>query len=317
MKGDRYGRPFVFPMFKDAFMSRDIVIRIILSLFIIFLIFALHRAITVAPRPDQPVFAADRPLLFAHRGGADLWPENTLFAFERAAAMGADVLELDVRLTADGELVVMHDASVDRTTNGKGKVRDMTLAELKQLDAGYRFTPDDGATYPYRGQGIAIPTLAEVFRAFPSHIINIEIKDYVPEAVERLVELIEANQAENRVIVSSFDDETMKYFRRLAPHVANAAAPGEIRIFYIFSRLRLTRFHRPLSDAYQIPVERDGIRLDTKTFIDAAHSKNQKVHYWTIDDPEEMRRLLSLGADGVMTDRPDLALDVFREFGYK
>jgi len=244
-------------------------------------------------------------------------PENTIPAFRNAAKIGADVLELDVRLTKDGELVVMHDSTVDRTTNGQGKVREMTVAQLKQLDAGYWFTPDDGATYPYRGQDIVIPTLTEVFSAFPEHIINIEIKDYAPESVERLVEVIEEAGAADRVIVSSFDDETMKYFRQVAPYVASAAAPGEIRTFYILSRLYLTRFHRPLSDAYQIPVERGGVRLDTKTFIDAAHSKNQKVHYWTIDDPDEMRRLLALGADGIMTDRPDLALDVFREFGYK
>ncbi|HID33559.1 MAG TPA: glycerophosphodiester phosphodiesterase [Anaerolineae bacterium] len=296
-------------------MSRDILFRLLATIVIVILIFALHRFITVGPRPEQPALA-DPPLLFAHRGGAGLWPENTLLAFEHAAQLGVDVLELDVHLTADDELVVIHDATVDRTTDGRGRVREMTVAQLQTLDAGYRFTSDDGA-HPYRGQGVTIPTLAEVLTTFPNHRINIEIKDDDRRAAERLAEIIDAFAAQNRVIVVSFHDEPLTYFRKLQHRVATAAGPGETRTFFILSKLHLWRFHRAHADAYQVPTNKGRARFDDAFFIAHAHKLNQQVHFWTINDPEEMRRLLALGADGIMTDRPDLGMDLFREMGWK
>ncbi len=297
-------------------MSRDILYRILATIVIVILIFALHRFITVGPRPDHPALAHP-PLLFAHRGGAALWPENTLFAFRHAAELGVDVLELDVHLTADDDLVVMHDRTVDRTTNGHGRVRDMTVAQLRTLDAAYHFTTDDGTTYPYRGQGITIPTLTEVLTAFPNYRINIEIKDDDLQAAERLSEIIDAFQAQDRVIVASFHDEPLAHFRKLQPQVATAAATGEIKTFYIFSTLHLWRFHRAHADAYQVPVQKGYAHFDNPSFIDHAHRLNQQVHYWTINEGDEMRRLLALGADGIMTDRPDLGMEIFREMGFK
>ncbi len=297
-------------------MSRDILYRILATIVIIILIFALHRFITVGPRPDQPALA-NPPLLFAHRGGAALRPENTLTAFEHAAQLGVDILELDVHLTADDELVVIHDATVDRTTNGSGRVSEMTVAQLKALDAGYNFTPDDGATYPYRGQGVTIPTLKEVLTAFPDYRINIEIKDDDRRAAERLSEIIDEFGAQERVIVVSFHDDPLTYFRKLQPHVATAAGPGETRTFYILSFLHLWRFHRAHADAYQVPVSKGSAHFDDPNFIDHAHKFSQQVHFWTINDADEMRRLLSLGADGIMTDRPDLGIEVFKEMGFK
>ncbi len=297
-------------------MSKDIFYRILATIFIFVLIFALHRFITVGPRHDQPALA-DPPLLFAHQGGADLWPSNTLLAFQNAAELGVDVLELDVHLTADDDLVVIHDHTVDRTTNGSGRVGDMTVSELKKLDAGYKFTPDDGATYPYRGQGVTIPTLDEVLTAFPNYRINIEIKDDNRRAAEKLSEIIDAHQAQKRVIVVSFHDDPLAYFRKLQPEVATGAGPGETRTFYILNLVHLWRFHRPHADAYQVPVSKGSARFDNTNFIDHAHWMNQQVHYWTINDADEMRRLLELGADGIMTDRPDLGMEVFREMGYK
>ncbi len=297
-------------------MSKDIFYRLIATIIIVILIFALHRFITVGPRPEQPALK-NPPLLFAHRGGAALWPENTLLAFEQAAQLGVDVLELDTHLTADGELVVIHDKTVDRTTDGSGKVIDMTVAELKRLDAAYRFTTDDGESYPYRGQGITIPTLQEVLSAFPQARINIEIKDDDVRAAQRLAEIIDEFQAQERVIVVSFHDKPLDAFRQLQPHVATAAGPGETRTFYILSFLHLWRFHRAHADAYQVPVSKGSARFDAPRFIDHAHKLNQQVHFWTINDAAEMRRLLSLGADGIMTDRPDIGMEVFRDMGFK
>ena len=293
-------------------MSRDIFYRILATIVIIILIFALHRFITVHPRPQRPVLAK-APLLIAHRGGAGLWPENTLLAFRHAADMGVDMLEMDVHLTADGDLVVIHDASVDRTTNGSGPVAAMTVAQLKKLDAGYNFSPDQGDSYPYRGQGVSIPTLDEVLTAFPDYAMSIEIKDDDPRAVQRLAELIDAHQAQQRVIIASFHDDALKRFRKLQPEIATSGGRDEIRTFYIFNMLHLWRFHRPHADVYQVPVSRGKARFDSASFIEHAHRMNQKVQYWTIDDPAEMRRLLALGADGIITNRPDLALDLFKE----
>ena len=297
-------------------MSRDIFYRILATIFIVILIFALHRFITVGPRSDQPALA-NPPLIFAHQGGADLWPSNTLLAFENAARLGVDVLELDVHLTADNELVVIHDHTVDRTTNGSGSVDEMTVAELKALDAAYNFSPDGGVTYPYRGQGVTIPTLAEVFTAFPDYRINIEIKDDSLDAARRLSDLIDEFGAQKRVIVVSFHDDPLKAFRKMQPHVATAAGPSETRAFYILSTLMLWRFHRPHADAYQVPLSYGIARFDNPQFIQRAHRLNQQVHFWTINDADEMRRLLEMGADGIMTDRPDIAVEVFRELGYR
>src|SRR5829696_5003203 len=132
--------------------------------------------------PEHQYFRQDegRPLAIAHRGGAGLWPENTLYAFERAAALGVDVIETDVRATADGELVVIHDEGVERTTDGMDRVGSLTLAELKRLDAAYRFSPDGGRSFPLRGSGVSVPTLREVFAALPHMRFNIEPKQGVP-----------------------------------------------------------------------------------------------------------------------------------------
>ena len=298
-------------------MNRDILVRIVLSVVIIFLIFALHRLMTIHLQPVKPALDHDRPLLFAHRGGAALAPENTLPAFLNGVRLGADALELDVRLTADDQVVVFHDETLERTTNGSGKVRDHTLAELKQLDAGYNFSNDGGATHPARDKGVTIPTLAEVYAEFPAQLINIDIKDPLPEAAERLAAAIEQAGASDRTIVGSFHTTILTHFRNLAPAVATAASEGETRAFFLFNLAGLGRLHRPLGDVYQIPTSAGVAQLDTARFISNAHRLNQAVHYWTIDDPDEMRRLLEMGADGIITNRPDLALEIFQELGYK
>ena len=298
-------------------MNRDIFVRIVLSVVIIFLIFALHRLMTIHLQPVKPALDHDRPLLFAHRGGAALAPENTLPAFLNGVRLGADALELDVRLTADDQVVVFHDETLERTTNGNGKVRDHTLDELKQLDAGYNFTSDGGTSYPFRDQGVTISTLAEVYAEFPAQLINIDIKDPVPEAAERLAAVIEQAGASDRTIVGSFHADILEHFRHLSPAVATAASEGETRTFYLLNLVGLGRLHRPLGDAYQIPTSAGPAQLATPRFINNAQRLNQAVHYWTIDDPAEMQRLLEMGADGIITDRPDLALEVFQELGYK
>ena len=245
------------------------------------------------------------PVDFAHRGASARAPENTIEAFRLAAQSGARGLETDVHMTLDGRVVAIHDDSVDRTTDGTGLVREMTLAELKGLDAGYRFTPDGGATYPYRGKGVRVPEIGEVFREFPGLAVNIEIKEDQPGVEEALLGIIEEEGAEGRALVVSGRAWPVRRFRKLSGgRVRTGASAREMVIFYYLSRLRLEGFLRPPYDALQVPVEYRGTPVVTPRFLEAAHGRGVRVDVWTIDDAGEMRRLLGLGADAIMTNQP-------------
>ena len=262
----------------------------------------------------RPYTTHDAPLFFAHRGGALLRPENTMLAFEHGASFGADALELDLQLTRDGELVVIHDSLVERTTDGSGPVASYTLDELRRLDAGYRFTTDGGATFPYRGQGLTIPTLREVFERFPSLRINMDLKESTPEREERLWRLLQEMDAVERVMIGSFDYAPMTRFRALTTgRVATGATRREIGWFLTRYHSRLLGRLRPAFDALQVPETQRGFRIVTPGMIAAAHRLNLDVHVWTVDKPADMRRLLSWGADGIMSDRPDLLAQALTE----
>ena len=247
------------------------------------------------------------PVDFAHRGASARAPENTIEAFRLAAQSGARGLETDVHMTLDGRVVAIHDDSVDRTTDGTGLVREMTLAELKGLDAGYGFTPDGGATYPYRGKGVRVPEIGEVFREFPGLAVNIEIKEDQPGVEEALLGIIEEEGAEGRALVVSGRAWPVRRFRKLSGgRVRTGASAREMVIFYYLSRLRLEGFLRPPYDALQVPVEYRGTPVVTPRFLKAAHGRGVRVDVWTIDDAGEMRRLLDLGADAIMTNQPEV-----------
>jgi glycerophosphoryl diester phosphodiesterase len=260
------------------------------------------------PAADYEFFRQDasRPLVIAHRGGGALAPENTLYAFRRAIDLGADVLELDVRGTADGKLVVMHDATLDRTTDGAGQVNEKTLEELKKLDAAYRWTTDSGKTYPLRETGITIPTLEEVFTAFPGMKFNIEPKQAAPSLVKPLCEIIRRHKMADKIVVGSFNQTVLDDFRRECPEVATSASPYEVGKFLTLYKTGLQESYSPRMQALQIPEYIDV----TSEFIDAAHKRNLKVHVWTVNDPAEMQRLLDAGVDGIITDYPDRLLEL-------
>lgn len=263
------------------------------------------------PAREHPFFApggGGRPLVIAHRGGAGLWPENTLHAFERAASLGADVIELDVRLTADGALVVIHDATVERTTEGRGRVGDLSLADLQRLDAAHRWTPDAGKTYPLRGRGLRAPTLKEVFERLPHARFNVEPKDDSAAAVKSLCETIRAAGAGERVVVGSFRQSLIEEFRRACPGVATSAGPAEASKFLALYQAGLAASYSPAMQALQLPEHVGGVRVLTRGFVEAAHGRNLEVHAWTINDAGDMRRLLDAGVDGIMTDYPDRLL---------
>jgi glycerophosphoryl diester phosphodiesterase len=260
---------------------------------------------------EHPYFSQDapgRPLVIAHRGGAGLWPENTLHAFERAAAMGVDVIETDVRATADGELVVIHDATLERTTDGAGRVRRLTLAELKRLDAAYRWSPDGGKSFPLRGRGLTVPTLREVFDALPRLRFNIEPKQSEPPVVAPLCRLIRERGMASRVLVAAFAGDTMEQFRRECPEVATSASTAEAAGFLSLQRSASAGSYGPPMQALQVPESAGALRVLSREFVEAAHARNLRVHAWTVNDEGDMRRLLDLGVDGIMTDYPDRLL---------
>jgi glycerophosphoryl diester phosphodiesterase len=246
----------------------------------------------------------------AHQGGNGLWPDNTLFAFERAAAMGVDVLEMDLHSTADGALVVMHDDTVDRTTNGSGAIQSLTLEEIKALDAGYHWSADEGQTFPYRGQGITVPTLVEVFAAFPDVALNIEIKQAEPPLVEPFCQLIRQYGMSERVLVASFHQETVEDFRQACPEVATSTGEGEVIALFALSKLLLEATYEPAAQAVQVPERRSGLHVLTPRFVDAAHGRGLEVHAWTINETPDMERLVALGVDGIITDYPDRLMEV-------
>jgi glycerophosphoryl diester phosphodiesterase len=265
------------------------------------------------PAPAHAWFAArpgqNAPLVLAHQGGENLWPSNTLLAFEQSVAIGADVLDTDMHLTQDGVLVLMHDETVDRTTNGTGALRDLTLAEVKALDAGYDFSLDGAQTFPFRGQGLTVPTLDELFQAFPDSRFGIEIKQTDPQtAAEAFCGQIRRYQVEDQVLVSSFRQANMDAFRQVCPEVATSATEDEVRLFYILFRLGLADGFSPRYHALQVPERAAGIHLLTPGFVRAALRRGLAVIPWTINETPDLERVLALSVDGINTDNPDRLL---------
>jgi glycerophosphoryl diester phosphodiesterase len=241
-----------------------------------------------------------RPVV-AHRGASASAPENTAAAFELASRCGADALELDVRLSADGVPVVIHDATLDRTTDGQGPVSGRTAAELQQLDAGARFTRDGGRTFPFRGQGIRIPTLADVLRAFPELPLLVEIKEVGAQQAVR--EVLLAHSAVDRCVVASAYADALVLFGG-APFLRGAAGEEISRLY------RSAAFGRaPKAVGYHllsVPLRYRGLTVPTRWFVGAARRLGCPVHVWTVDSPTAARRLWTRGVAGIVTNAPEL-----------
>jgi len=256
-------------------------------------------------------FGGPRPRLFGHRGAAAVAPENTLVSFARAISDGADYLELDVHATADGHVVVIHDPTVDRTTDGTGSVKELTIEALRRLDAGYRFAGPDGG-FPARGQGLGIPTLEEVLDAFPHTPLTVEVKQSEPPVAERVAQILVAYGAAERVVVAAGNDVIMAGLRPacVAHGIATSFSAGEIAEFVGRVVERRLAAYRPPAAALQVPPEWGGIQVITAATVAAAHALGVEVHAWTINEEAEMEQLLALGTDGIMTDVPALGRSV-------
>ncbi|ADU31578.1 glycerophosphoryl diester phosphodiesterase [Evansella cellulosilytica DSM 2522] len=274
----------------------------------------------VSERPEKSFFQLedDRPMVIAHQGGEHLAPSNTLVAFDQAVNLGVDAIEFDIHMTKDGHLVAIHDPTVDRTTDGKGKVNDMTLEEVIALDAGYYFNDLNGE-YSFRGLGIRIPTIDEIFTHFSNTRMVIEIKDSNrPELYESIVDELwtKINQydVQDNVLVASFNQDIIEMFiDKAGDEVAISGGRSEIKRFVIFHKLLLNSLYSPKVDAIQIPIQEGNFNLKDKKLIRGAHARGMDVHYWTINDRTTMEKIIELGADGIITDRPDIALDLLGE----
>ena len=266
-------------------------------------------------RERRSVAGPGWPVNLAHRGASASAPENTLEAFRLAVESGAGGLELDVHLTRDGHVVVIHDPTLDRTTNRTGAVSEMTLDELREPDAGHNFSPE-GSTLPYRGLNLRIPTLVEVLREFPGVTANIDMKADRPGIEAAVMDVLREADAEGRVLVVSSRYGAVRRFRRISGgHISTGASRWETGIFYLFSNLRLERLLSPAYDALQVPVRHRGLKLVTQRFLDAAHDRGVRVDVWTINEADEMRMLLDLGVDVIMSDRPGTLAEVLGERG--
>lgn len=263
-----------------------------------------------APTLNANPFASSKVWVIAHQGGEGVWPSNTMFAFEQAVKLGVDMLDTDIHMTKDGVLVTIHDDSVDRTTNGKGKIGDLTLAEIKALDAGYYWPQESKETdpHPFRGKGYSVATLEEAFQAFPNMPWTIEMK--TDGMAQPFCNLLRKYKMTDKVIVASFRDSAMQDFRKTCPEVMTSMTESELRPYVILNIFGLGRLFSPPGQAVQVPIRASGLEVVTSNLIASANLLGLVVQPWTINEEDEMRRLIAMGVHGINTDRPDLLLKV-------
>ncbi len=261
----------------------------------------------MAPGPTKPYLSLPRPWLVAHRGGATLAPENTLAAFDEGVRHGAVCLELDVRLTRDGVVVVSHDDDTTRVTSMPGTIEQRTLTEVERLDAGCRYSRDGGRTFPFRARALRIPTLREVLLAYPELRLNIDAKTRDAALAEALVAVIRGARAVGRVCVGSAHDDQGERLRAILPEACHFLPRHAAARHLLAARAGgLLEWICPGGwDVAAVPARAGAITLIDAGVVRRLHARGLAVFVWTIDDEDEMRSLIAMGVDGVMTDRPD------------
>ena len=253
-----------------------------------------------------------KPAFIAHRGGSEEWPENTLLAFQKSVELGCDAIETDLHQTKDGEFVIFHDETLERTTNGTGDIKNLTLAELKKLDAAYHFSQDGGKTFPYRGHGIQTPELKEVLKKLPNTFFILEVKDPNLD-LRQLIKVVKELGAFNRVYFSSFVENVLSNLRSAEPGAVSGFAHSEVKKLLYFYHLKLLPFYKPVGQSLQVPPSHEGRAIVTKDWVTAMHEKGLEVLVWTINEESEMKTLITQNVDGIMTDRPTLLKKVLME----
>jgi glycerophosphoryl diester phosphodiesterase len=294
---------------NDMTMLPKRIKTLLVLLLILFIVYEIL-CFFARPVPNHPFFNSDKFLVIAHRGGRSLGPESTLYTYRKAVQLGVDVLEIDIRSTKDGQLIILHDDTVARTTNASGPVENFSLVDLKKLDAAHRWSPNNSQTFPLRNKGVQIPTLAEVFNAFPQTKMNLEIKDPRSSTIQALCRLIRDHRMTQKVMVASFDADSLKEFRSVCPQVATSAGASEAMLFYGLQKVYLEAAYSPDAQALQVPETFRDLRVINRRFVEAAHARNMRVQVWTVNDVDAMQRLLNLGVDGIMTDYPQRLMEL-------
>lgn len=250
-------------------------------------------------------FFSGEPLVMAHRGASGYAPEHTLDAIRLALEQGADAIEADVHLSRDGHPVLHHSGDLSENTDGRGPLNQYTLDELRSFDAGYRWSPDGGISFPYRGKGQRVMTLAETLEAFPEARFNLDIKERrVARATRRL---IDEHGANDRVLLASW------YSWQRAPALRGYSGPRSITmdqmlVFILLHWTRLDGLWGAKVDALQVPETHWGLRVVTPRLVERVHELGMRIHVWTVDSEADMDRLLGWGVDGIITKKPDLAV---------
>lgn len=255
----------------------------------------------------KPYLSLPAPWLVAHRGGSLLAPENTLAAFDRAAALGADCIETDVRLSRDGAVMVFHDEDTLRLTGEPGTIEGRAAADLGRLDAAFSFTTDGGHTFPLRGAGIRIPTLAESLRRYPRMRFNVDAKSDDPALADALARVVRDARAEERVCVGSFFDAQAERLGALLPGVCRFLPQEAATRHVMAAKSGAEPVGLPAGyDLADLPARMEDLTVVDAPVLEHFHRLGIPVHVWTVDDEDEMRALLDLGVDGIVSDRPDV-----------
>ena len=261
-------------------------------------------------RLDTPMLLSTRPLAIAHRGGARLRPENTLTAFEHAISLGVDAIECDVRLSSDGEPVLIHDDTLDRTTDATGSVAAMTASELARVDAAFHFDAEHG--FPFRGGGHGVPRLFDLLRRTAPVPVIVEIKGDDTRAVGPVIDVIAATGAAARVVVGGFSHAVLTAVRSTAPDMVTSASQVEI-----VSAMRRAMVwlgpRRPAFRLVQAPLRLRGRQVLTRALVRRLRGSGFPVHAWIVDEPGDMAMVLDWGVTGLISDRPDRAVHAISE----
>ncbi|SDJ91916.1 glycerophosphodiester phosphodiesterase [Microbulbifer yueqingensis] len=257
--------------------------------------------------------AGPTPMVIAHgdERGRGLYPGNTLLYVREMASLGVDAVEVDLNLTADGHLVLIHDDVLERTTDGEGRVIDLSLEELRGLRLAENWTRD-GISFPYRDSPLSIATIDEVFDAVADIPLIIELKNNDLAAAHAMCAAIRRAGQQHRVIVSTFHKRVIDEFRRICPEVTTGASLGDALLFYVAQLLRAETLLRPAYQTMQLPLRYFGLPVIGSRFLKAAHSLDLHISVWTVNAPEQMRWLTELGVDGIVTDRPDILQNLNR-----
>jgi glycerophosphoryl diester phosphodiesterase len=254
----------------------------------------------------QKQFFNPEPSIIAHRGLSIQYPENTLLSFSKAIELGVDVIETDIHLTKDNRFVIIHDDVIDRVSNGKGFVLNHTLEELKQFDAGYWFSPDENKSFPYRGTGLKFFSLEEMLEYFPDQRFNIDLKDKNPAQVKQYSEIINKYNPK-RILTASEHGPNLKEFRKIMPDMATSFSLWEVIGLYFLLRTGFLFAKKKFAaDAIQIPEYIGPSHLADLPLIREMHKHDIRVHVWTVNNEQDMKRLLDSGVDGIITDDPAL-----------